>query len=1155
MNAPKFIHLRVHSDYSLRDGLAKVTMLVDQTVKLGMPAIAITDFTNIFGIIKFYRYAHEVGIKPIIGSDFQIAHNNDIYQITVLAMNNTGYKNLILLISRSYQNGFSVVKGPIIKYSWLIEFAEGLILLSGGVNGDVGDSILKGNQHLVLEKISFYKKFFPDRYYLELIRTGRRDEENYLQTVIAFAINEKLPVVATNEVCFINPSDFHAHEIRVAIHNGIPITHPKHISKYSQQQYLRSIEEMCHLFSDIPEALENTIEIAKRCTVTLNIGNEYFLPQFPTGSLSIEKYFRSKSQQGLEQRLNFLFHKKTVRNKKRLTYERRLEMEIEVINKMGLAGYFLIVMEFIQWAKNNNIPVGPGRGSGAGSLVAYALKITDIDPLAFDLLFERFLNPERVSMPDFDIDFCMEKRDQVIEHMTHTYGRGAVAQIITFGTLTAKIVIRDVGRILGYSYNFVDRIAKLIPPNPNITLAKAFKITGLVELYNSNEEVKVLLDIACQLEGVTRNVSKHAGGVVIAPTKITDFVPIYCDENGNHPVTQFDKNDIEYVGLVKFDFLGLRTLTIIHWALKMINQLRLKQGYCPIKIDTIPLDDKKSFAMLQQTETTAIFQLESRGMRDLIKRLKPDSFEDIIALVALFRPGPLHSGMVDNFINRKHKRENIAFPDRKWQHFSLKKVLAPTYGIILYQEQVMQIAQVLAGYTLGQADILRLAMGKKKKEEMAQQRSFFRLGAKKKGIDAELSMRIFDLVEKFAGYGFNKSHSAAYALISYQTLWLKTHYPAEFISAVMTAEMVHTEKIVELVKESVRIGIKVLKPNINTGMYYFYVNDDRNIVYGLGAIKGVGKGPIEAIIEARDQKGKYFSDLFDLCLRTNTNKINRRVLEKLIMSGAFDDLGPHRAVMLHNVETALKVANQKKKNKRYGQKDIFNINDISPIYSNNVRPWTKDMILSGERETLGMYISGHPIKQYIKEIEYYTKGLRLKDIHSLTSDQFIKIAGIVISTSTKFTKMGNYIGIIRLYDMSSDIKIILFSNVFKKYKFLLEKDKILIVSGKNHFDKFSKQMIVIANKLIDINEARQKYTRRLAIAITHQSLNKQIINNIIQCLEKYKTGTVPVYFYYSNSIVQVNMRLSTIWQVSINNHLINELRALLGFNNVILEFD
>ncbi|MEH0834734.1 DNA polymerase III subunit alpha [Pectobacterium cacticida] len=1160
MAEPRFVHLRVHSDYSMIDGLAKVGPLVKKAAALGMPALAITDFTNLCGLVKFYGGAHSVGVKPIIGADFYVESEelgDELAHLTILAMNNVGYQNLTLLISRAYQRGYGAA-GPTIDRDWLIDYQEGLILLSGGRRGDVGQFLLRGNQAQAEQCLAFYQEHFPQRYYLELIRTSRPDEESYLHAAVELATKYGLPVVATNEVCFMSSEDFDAHEIRVAIHDGYTLDDPKRPRHYSPQQYLRSEAEMCELFADIPEALANSVEIAKRCNVTIRLG-EYFLPQFPTGDMTTEDFLVQCAKKGLEERLEFLFPDPEVRAARRPAYDERLDTELSVINQMGFPGYFLIVMEFIQWSKDNDVPVGPGRGSGAGSLVAYSLKITDLDPLAFDLLFERFLNPERVSMPDFDVDFCMEKRDRVIDHVAEMYGRDAVSQIITFGTMAAKAVIRDVGRVLGHPYGFVDRISKLVPPDPGMTLEKAFAAEPqLQEIYDADEEVRALIDMARKLEGVTRNAGKHAGGVVISPTKITDFAPLYCDAEGNHPVTQFDKNDVEYAGLVKFDFLGLRTLTIIDWALEMINARRAKQGLEPIDIAAIPLDDKKSFDMLQRSETTAVFQLESRGMKDLIKRLKPDCFEDMIALVALFRPGPLQSGMVDNFIDRKHGREAISYPDIEWQHESLKPVLEPTYGIILYQEQVMQIAQVLSGYTLGGADMLRRAMGKKKPEEMAKQRSVFKEGAERMGIDGELSMKIFDLVEKFAGYGFNKSHSAAYALVSYQTLWLKAHYPAEFMAAVMTADMDNTDKVVGLVDECWRMGLKILPPDINSGLYHFHVNDDGEIVYGIGAIKGVGEGPIEAIIEARNQGG-YFRELFDLCARTDIKKLNRRVMEKLIMSGAFDRLGPHRAALMNALPDALKAADQHAKAEAIGQVDMFGVlaeapEQVEQSYS-TVPPWPEQVVLDGERETLGLYLTGHPITQYIKEIERYAGGVRLKDMHPTERGKMTTAVGLVLAARVMVTKRGNRIGVCTLDDRSGRLEIMLFTDALEKYQHLLEKDRILIASGQVSFDDFSGGLKMTVRELMDISEAREKYARGLAISLTDRQIDEQLLNRLRQSLEPHRSGTIPVYLYYQREDARARLRFGAAWRVTPADALLNELRALVGNEQVELEFD
>ncbi|QYM92028.1 DNA polymerase III subunit alpha [Dickeya zeae] len=1160
MAEPRFVHLRVHSDYSMIDGLAKTGPLVKKAAALGMPALAITDFTNLCGLVKFYGGAHSVGIKPIIGADFYLQSEelgDELAHLTVLAMNNEGYQNLTLLISRAYQRGYGA-DGPTIDREWLVEHQAGILLLSGGRHGDIGKFLLRGNQVLVEQCVAFYQQHFPQRFYLELTRTGRPDEESYLHAAIKLATAHGLPVVATNDVCFISQDDFDAHEIRVAIHDGFTLDDPKRPRNYSPQQYMRSEDEMCELFADIPEALHNTVEIAKRCNVTIRLG-EYFLPQFPTGDMSTEDYLVMCAKKGLEERLAFLFPDEDVRAQRRPEYDERLDIELGVINQMGFPGYFLIVMEFIQWSKDNDVPVGPGRGSGAGSLVAYSLKITDLDPLEFDLLFERFLNPERVSMPDFDVDFCMEKRDLVIDHVADMYGRDAVSQIITFGTMAAKAVIRDVGRVLGHPYGFVDRISKLVPPDPGMTLEKAFAAEPqLGEIYEADEEVKALIDMARKLEGVTRNAGKHAGGVVISPTKITDFAPLYCDQEGNHPVTQFDKSDVEYAGLVKFDFLGLRTLTIINWALEMINARREKQGLEPVDIAAIPLDDKKSFDMLQRSETTAVFQLESRGMKDLIKRLKPDCFEDMIALVALFRPGPLQSGMVDNFIDRKHGREELSYPDIQWQHETLKPVLEPTYGIILYQEQVMQIAQVLAGYTLGGADMLRRAMGKKKPEEMAKQRSVFKEGAEKMGVDGELSMKIFDLVEKFAGYGFNKSHSAAYALVSYQTLWLKAHYPAEFMAAVMTADMDNTDKIVGLVDECWRMGLKILPPDINSGLYHFHVNDDGEIVYGIGAIKGVGEGPIEAIIDARNNGG-YFRDLFDLCARTDIKKLNRRVLEKLIMSGAFDRLGPHRAALMNSLADAMKSADQHAKAEAIGQADMFGVlaetpEQVEQSYS-TVPPWPEQVVLDGERETLGLYLTGHPINQYLKEIERYAGGVRLKDMHPTERGKMTTAVGLVLAARVMVTKRGNRIGVCTLDDRSGRLEVMLFTDALEKYQHLLEQDRILIASGQVSFDDFSGGLKMTVRELMDISEAREKYARGLAISLTDRQIDDQLLNRLRQSLEPHRSGTIPVHLYYQRQDARARLRFGAAWRVTPTDVLLNDLRTLVGNEQVELEFD
>ncbi|MFZ7141659.1 DNA polymerase III subunit alpha [Avibacterium avium] len=1157
MSEPRFVHLRVHSDFSMINGIAKVKPLVKACVENEMVAMALTDFTNFCGLVRFYGEALGSGVKPIVGADVLVKSDllgDEHFELTLLAKNNTGYHNITLLLSKAYERGYTDL--PYIDQQWLVEHREGLIILSGGRNGDVGKKLLKNNPADVESAVRFYQEFFPDHFYLSLCRTGRPEEERYIQAALKLAEKHHIPLVATNDVCFLSSEDFEAHEIRVAIHDSYTLDDPKRPKLYSDQQYFRTEQEMCELFADIPTALANTVQIAKRCNVTIRLG-EYFLPKFPTGDLSTEDYLVQKSREGLEERLAFLFPDEKERAEKRKEYDERLQVELDVINQMGFPGYFLIVMEFIQWSKDNDIPVGPGRGSGAGSLVAYALKITDLDPLEFDLLFERFLNPERVSMPDFDVDFCMDGRDRVIEHVAETYGRGAVSQIITFGTMAAKAVIRDVGRVLGHPYSFVDRISKLVPPDPGMTLAKAFEAEPrLPEIYESDEEVKALIDMARKLEGVTRNAGKHAGGVVISPGLITDFSPLYCDSEGKHPVTHFDKNDVEYAGLVKFDFLGLRTLTIIKWALDMINTRLAKEGKPLVDINRIPLDDPQSFQVLLNAETTAVFQLESRGMKDLIKRLKPDCFEDIIALVALFRPGPLQSGMVDNFIRRKHGEEEISYPDAEYQHILLKPILEPTYGIILYQEQVMQIAQVLAGYTLGGADLLRRAMGKKKPEEMAKQRSVFEEGAIKNGIDGTLAMKIFDLVEKFAGYGFNKSHSAAYALVSYQTLWLKAHYPAEFMAAVMTSEMDNTEKIVGLYDECLRMGLTVTPPDINTGKHHFSVNDNGEIVYGIGAIKGVGEGPIEALIAAREQGG-IFKDLFDLCARVDLKKINRRTFESLIMSGAFDKLGPHRAALAKNLEDALKASDQYAKNEAIGQADMFGVltetpEEVEQAYAKTPR-WSEKQILDGERETLGLYLSSHPISPYLKEIAHYS-STRLKDLVPNYRGQISTTCGLVVSSRVAITKKGNRLGIATLDDRSGRLDLTLFGESLDRFGEKLQKDTIVIASGQVSFDDFSQGLKMSVRELMTLDEARSRYAKSLAICLTQEQLSPHFIKQFKETLSPYSGGALPINIYYQSPQGRALVKLGVQWSVNPSDELINTLVEMLGESAVEIEF-
>ncbi len=1152
-----FVHLHIHSEYSIVDGIVRVKPLIRTVTEYKMPAVAITDQGNLFCLIKFYRASLAAGIKPIIGVDAWV-HNDEEplkpFHIVLLCQNNKGYAHLTELVSQSYTEG--QLRGvPHIHKSWLLEKTEGLIALSGGKYGDIGQAISNGQVEKVDALVEFWKSHFPDRFYLELQRTGRSGEEDYLHQAILVAQQHNLPVVATNDVRFLLPEDYEAHEARVCIHEGRVLGDVRRQRQYSDQQYLRSAEEMIALFSDIPEAVQNTLEIAKRCNVELTL-DKFFLPDFPIPKgNTIEGYFRQLSKDGLEKRLNSLYDRDSADFAQiRKPYDERLERELGVIIEMGFPGYFLIVADFIQWAKDNDIPVGPGRGSGAGSVVAYALTITDLDPLEYELLFERFLNPERLSMPDFDVDFCMDKRDKVIEYVANRYGREKVSQIITYGTMAAKAVVRDVGRVLGNPYTFVDKIAKLIPFEIGITLDKALaQEVELRERYEQEEEVQTLINLARKLEGITRNAGKHAGGVVIAPSALTDFSPLFCEEGGSGLVTQFDKDDVETVGLVKFDFLGLRTLTIVDWAVKAINEQLEKNNEPLVDITKINLADEKTFRLLKAHQTTAVFQLESRGMKDLIKRLQPDSFEDIIALVALFRPGPLQSGMVDDFINRKHGRAKVEYP-----HPDLEPILKPTYGVILYQEQVMQIAQVLAGYTLGGADMLRRAMGKKKPEEMAKQRTIFVSGATNRGIEEAKASYIFDLMEKFAGYGFNKSHSAAYALISYQTAWLKAHYPAFFMAAVTSSDMDNTEKVVNFIEEIRDMAINIREPDVNCSQFYFKAPDNKSIRYGLGAIKGVGEAAIQSITEERNSNGIY-KDLFDFCKRVDLKKINRRTLETLVRSGAMDKLGPNRASIMTSLSKAIQMAEQHRRNRAMGQNDLFGLS--VPLADNGdstemiiKEEWEEGKRLEAEKTSLGLYLSGHPLERFEKELNNFV-SIGLKDI-LLTSNKKknVVIAGLVIGLRTMKTKRGDTIAFLSLEDRSGRLELTLFSDAYEKYKELLIKDTLMIVCGETTLDAYSGNMKVTVKDIMTLTQARSFYAKRLMIKLDKEIFMHNFIQTLAEALAPYKDGSCPVIIRYRRPGIQAPYSLGEEWKISPSEELLHHLKTITGPNQVALEY-
>lgn len=1145
--AAQFIHLRTHSEYSLSDGIVRVKPLVKKAKALGMPAVAITDRVNLFALVKFYRAAIAEGVKPIVGADLRLIEDDVCYSFTAYCMNQTGYHNLTALISKAYVDG-QVNDERTVTWAWLQAHHEGLLILSGGVQGDIGQAIVKDQPMIAEQKAQRWKSLLGDRFYLEITRTERENESDYLHAAVGLAEQLSLPVVATNDVMFIDEDDFEAHEARVCIHAGYVLDDAKRPHDYSEQQYFKSAEAMTELFADIPEALQNTVEIAKRCTLTLQFG-EVHLPQFPIpDDTTIEAFIEAESQKGLQQR----FGHKQLSDEQLKPYQDRLTLELGVINNMGFPGYFLIVADFIGWAKSQNIPVGPGRGSGAGSLVAYVLGITELDPLEHELLFERFLNPERVSMPDFDIDFCMEGRDRVIDYVATRYGREAVSQIITYGTMAAKAVVRDVGRVLGMSYGHVDKIAKLIPFEIGMTLDKALADEEqLQQRYDDDDEVATLIDLAKKLEGITRNAGKHAGGVVIAPTKLTDFTPLYCEPGGENLVTQFDKDDVEAVGLVKFDFLGLRTLTIIDWALQTINKKRTANGEAPIDIGSIPLDDEKTFMLLQSCATTAVFQLESRGMKELVRRLVPDSFEEITALVALFRPGPLQSGMVDDFIDRKHGRARVHYP-----HPDLEPILEPTYGVILYQEQVMEIARVLANYSLGGADILRRAMGKKKPEEMAKQRQIFTDGAAARDIDCNVAEHIFDLMEKFAGYGFNKSHSAAYALIAYQTAWLKAHYPAEFMAAVLSSDMDNTDKVVNFLEECERMQLNVNPPNINVGHYPFTVNSQGDIDYGLGAIKGVGEAVVQHLDEEREKNGP-FKSVFGFCQRLEANKVNRRMLDPLIRSGAMDVFGVDRAVMFASINKALKSANQKLLNETTGQEDLFG--GVSAVTNDTIaqdyvpaEAWNLRTQLDGEKVSLGYYLSGHPLQTFADEIANFT-STTLNHLPEYLRKEPV-VAGLLLSYRTIMTRKGKKMAVLLLEDQTGRVEVTLFSDLYESSAHVLIKDHIFVVKGKVEEDDYTGGVRMVAEKIEAFDAVRKRLAKRLVIAVQDQAQVDDVLSQLPVLFQPFVGGRCPVAISYHAEGAKADLLLGDAWKINPEDALLEELKRVCGEASVAVEY-
>ncbi|SAL12200.1 DNA polymerase III subunit alpha [Caballeronia sordidicola] len=1077
MSDPRFVHLRVHSEFSIADGIVRLDDVVKAAAQDGQGALALTDLGNAFGLVRFYKEARGKGVKPIAGCDVWITNPADRdkpSRLLLLVRNQRGYLNLCELLSKAWLTNQYRGRAEV-EYEWLENgLSDGLLALSGAQHGDIGMAFAAGNDQAALRHAERWAKLFPNAFYIELQRAGHPGGETYIQQAVALAAQLNLPVVATHPMQFMTPDDFTAHEARVCISEGDMLANPRRQKRFTTEQYFRTQDDMCALFADIPSALANTVEIAKRCNLKLELGKPK-LPLFPTpDGMSLDDYLVHLSKDGLEKRLVQLYPDEATREAQRETYYARLEFECKTIIGMGFPGYFLIVADFIMWAKNNGVPVGPGRGSGAGSLVAYALFITDLDPLKYNLLFERFLNPDRVSMPDFDIDFCQEGRDRVIQYVKQKYGADAVSQIATFGTMAAKAAVRDIGRVLDLGYMFTDGIAKLIPfkPGKHVTIADALKEEPtLQERFDNEDEVHQLIELAQRVEGLTRNVGMHAGGVLIAPGKLTDFCPLYTQGEDGGVVSQYDKDDVEAVGLVKFDFLGLTTLTILDWAERYIR--RLDPSKKDWNLSQVPLDDPASFQILKKANTVAVFQLESRGMQGMLKDAQPDRFEDIIALVALYRPGPMD--LIPSFCARKHGREIVEYPDPR-----VESVLKETYGIMVYQEQVMQMAQIIGGYSLGGADLLRRAMGKKKAEEMAEHRELFRQGAAKNGLTAGKADEIFDLMEKFAGYGFNKSHAAAYALLAYFTAWLKAHHPAEFMAANMSLAMDDTDKVKILFEDCLVNKMAVLPPDINQSAYRFEPvaeadgKRSRTIRYGLGAVKGSGQSAIEEILRAREDGP--FTDIFDFCTRVDRRMVNRRTVEALIRAGAFDSLHDNRAQLIASVPLAMEAADQAAANAM--QSGLFDMGD-EPQQGHDLvdEPmWPDKKRLQEEKSALGFYLSGHLFDAYKTEVRRFVR----QKIGELKEGRDKLVAGVITTMRTQMTQRGKML-IVNLDDGTGQCEVTVFNEQFEANKALYKEDELLVVQGQARNDAFTGGIRFTVEAAMDLERARSRYAQSVKV--------------------------------------------------------------------------
>ncbi len=1083
-----FAHLRLHTEFSVVDGTTRIDDILKAAAKDGQPALAITDLSNLFGAVKFYKEARGKGVKPVVGVEILLEGLGQdplaTSKMLLLAQNKQGYLNLSEILARAWTSNVHKAQA-VVKLAWLKELNEGLIALSGAQSGAVGQALVQGDTARAHDLALQLGTIFTHRFYLELQRAGRPDDEPHVIATVQLAARMKLPVVATHPVQFATADDYEAHEARVCISEGEILGNPRRVRKFTREQYFKSSAQMKALFADIPSAVANTLEIARRCNLTLVLGKPQ-LPNFPIpGGLSIDEYFRKVSFEGLEERLGHLYPDAAKRDAERPRYVERLEFEINTILKMGFPGYFLIVGDFIQWAKANGCPVGPGRGSGAGSLVAYALKITDLDPLEYNLLFERFLNPERVSMPDFDIDFCQANRDRVIDYVKDKYGKEAVSQIATFGTMAARAAIRDVGRVLDMSYTFCDGISKLIPnkPGQHITIAGALaEVPELAERLDKEDEVKTLLELAQKLEGMTRNVGMHAGGVLIAPGKLTDFCPLYQQPGSDSAVSQYDKDDVEAIGLVKFDFLGLATLTILEIAREFI--MARHAGQENFAFENIPLKDKATYQLFQEGKTEAVFQFESRGMQGMLRDAKPTRLEDLIALNALYRPGPMD--LIPSFVARKHGREEVEYP-----HPAVAEMLSETYGIMVYQEQVMQTAQILGGYSLGGADLLRRAMGKKKAEEMAEHREKFRAGAAAThNIAQDKADEVFDLMEKFAGYGFNKSHAAAYSLLAYHTAWLKVHYTAEFFCANMTVEMDDTDKLKVLFEDALKMGMTFESPDVNRGTYRFEPISDKAIRYGLGAVKGTGQQAIEAIVKAREEGGP-FTSLYDFCVRVDRTRLNKRSIEALVKAGAFDSLQLNRASLVASVDRAFDFANATVANANQG--GLFDLGDDSHGSSTQepelveAMPWGVKERLTHEKTAVGFYLSGHLFDEVAMEVRRFAKR-ELADLIDTREPQLL--AGIISDFRIINGQRGR-LGLFKFDDKSAVLDARADEALMNANKHLFKDDELVIIMAKAMPDRFSGGLQLNVSQIWSLEAARCRFGKYLRVAVNGRAPDVQ----------------------------------------------------------------